>query len=275
MILGISSGLAHDGAKEWASKQKELGCGAVVFPIDYRAGRQEIRDYAEAAADANLVIAEVGVWRNLIAVNEKEREEAHEYAVGQLAMADEIHANCCVNIAGASSGDRWDGASADNFSDEAWHKTVESIQKVVDDVKPRNTKYAIETMPWMIPTGPDEYLKLLCDVNRTEVGVHIDIVNMINCPERYFFQRKFMDECFEKLAGKILSCHLKDISLRQEYTFQLRETSCGDGNLDLDYYVELATKENKMMPMIIEHLNSDEEYINCVRYVQKRLGNRD
>ena len=31
-------------------------------------------------------------------------------------------------------------------------------------------------------------------------------------------------------------------------------------------------KENPQMPMIIEHLTTDEEYAASVRYVQERLG---
>lgn len=272
MVLGICTGLAHSGAKDWAKKHKELGCGAVIFPIDCREDKQKIQDYAEAANEAGLLIAEVGIWRNIISPDEEQRKVAIEFAMGQLEMADQIGARCCVNVAGAVAGTRWDGPCRENFEVEAWHKTVESIQNIVDAVKPVHTKYAIEPMPWMIPTGPDEYIRLLNDINRSEVGVHLDIVNMINCPERYFYQEQFMNECFEKLKGKICSCHLKDIRLREEYTFQLEETACGKGNLQIEQYAKLATMEREDMPLIIEHLNSDEEYRASLKYVQNRLG---
>ena len=83
----------------------------------------------------------------------------------------------------------------------------------------------------------------------------------------------FLKECFDKLKGKICSCHLKDIRLKEEYTFQLEECPCGNGSLDLELFAKLATLENEKMPMIIEHLSSDEEYIQSVKYVQKRLKN--
>ena len=124
----------------------------------------------------------------------------------------------------------------------------------------------------MIPSNPDEYVKMINDVNRREFGAHLDIVNMITSPQKYFFNDEFLKECFQKLKGKICSCHLKDVILKQEYTFQLEETACGKGILNLELFAELATRENPDMPMIIEHLTTDEEYIQSVKYVQNRLN---
>ena len=56
------------------------------------------------------------------------------------------------------------------------------------------------------------------------------------------------------------------------YTFQLEECPCGDGILDIGLYARLADMENPDMPMIIEHLTTDEEYASSVRYVKERLG---
>lgn len=112
---------------------------------------------------------------------------------------------------------------------------------------------------------------LIEDVDRTEFGTHLDVVNMITSPRRYFYNDEFLRECFQKLHGTIVSCHLKDIMLKQEYTFQLQECACGEGSLDIELYAQLATAENPGMPMIIEHLADDKEYVDSVRYVQKRL----
>ena len=100
----------------------------------------------------------------------------------------------------------------------------------------------------------------------------LDVVNMITSPQRYFFNDEFLHECFEKLKGTICSCHLKDVRLKEEYTFQLEECACGNGILDLELYARLADAESPRMPMIIEHLTTDEEYEASVKYVQKRLG---
>ncbi len=272
MVLGLSSPLEHDSAQGWAKRLRELGCGAVVFPVNCNEPIEKIQAYKKAAEQEDLIIAEVGVWKNVLAADENERKNAIDYSIRQLRLADDIGANCCVNIVGTSFGPIWDGGYAGNFSEEAWKQAVSSIQYIIDQAAPKRTKFTIEPMPWMIPTGPDEYLRLIEKVNRDAFAVHMDMANMINCPERYFFNEEFMEECFEKLGDKICSCHIKDVLLRPEYTFQLLECACGEGILNLEKYAKLATDAKVKMPMIIEHLYSDEEYIQSLKYVKNRLN---
>ena len=90
---------------------------------------------------------------------------------------------------------------------------------------------------------------------------------MINCPERYFFSDNFLKECFDLLGQHIVSCHLKDIRLLDDFTFQLRECACGEGTFNFVKYMQLATELNPDMPMIIEHLKNDNEYEESISYV--------
>ena len=275
MHLGISSSLKHDSPKDWATRHVALGLKSVVFPVDYLAGEETIEAYRKEAEKAGLMIAEVGIWRNTLSANLAEREKWIEYAIGQLRMADRIGARCCVNVVGTPYGDRWDGGYRGNFSRELWTMAVEMIQRIIDAAKTCNTKFAIESMPWMIPSNPDEYLRLIDDVDREKFGVHLDVVNMITSPERYFFNDRFLEECFSKLKGRICSCHLKDIRLKEEYTFQLEECAPGKGSLNLPLYIMLATAEDAEMPMIIEHLATDEEYAESVAYIKNLMKKRE
>lgn len=272
MYLGISSCLAHKTPEEWAQKHKNLGLKTVVFPVDCKAGEEKIDAYKNAAEKAGLTIAEVGIWRNTLAKDLDERERMIDYAVEQLKMADRIRARCCVNVVGTPYGPRWDGGYRENFSEKAWKISVKMIQEIIDRAEPKHTKFSIESMPWMIPSSPDEYLRLMKEVNRAAFGAHLDVVNMITSPDRYFFNDRFLEECFTKLKGKICSCHLKDINLKEEYTFQLQECACGKGTLNLELFARLATEEDEQMPMIIEHLTTDKEYLASVEYVKNRLN---
>ena len=271
MQLGISSCLEHKSPEEWALKHKSLGLKCVNFPVDYLAGEDTYMAYKKAADDAGLQIAEVGIWRNTLAADKEERKKWINYAIEQLRMADRIGSICCVNVVGTPYGPRWDGGYRENFSKELWDMAVKMIQEIIDSAKPVHTKFSIESMPWMIPSSPDEYLHLIEDVDRSEFGTHLDVVNMITSPQRYFFSDSFLEECFSKLKGTICSCHLKDILLKQEYTFQLEECACGQGTLNLEKYAQLANAENQNMPMIIEHLTTDKEYEDSVKYVTKLL----
>lgn len=264
--------MQHSTPEEWAARHKSLGLQTVVFPVNCDEGAQTIQAYKSAAVKAGLSIAEVGIWRNTLAADPEERRKWIAYSIRQLEMADEIGAACCVNVVGTPYGPRWDGGYRGNFSKELWKMAVTMIREIIDSARPNRTKYCIESMPWMIPDSPDECLRLLEDVDRPAFGTHLDVVNMITTPRRYFFNDEFLEECFSKLKGTICSCHLKDIRLKEEYTFQLEETACGNGSLDLERYTALATAENPLMPMIIEHLDTDDEYIASVEYVKSRIG---
>ena len=271
MILGLSTSLNMDSPQGWAKAHVAAGCKAVVFPLNCNDDKDMIAAYAKAAEDNGLVIAEVGVWKNTLAADEAEKEKAIQYAIGQLKMADEIGAKCCVNIIGTPHGPIWDGAYAKNFSKETWDDAIKMVQRIIDEAKPKRTKYSIETMPWMYPSSPDEYVRMIDGVNREAFGVHLDFINMINSADRYFFSDDFMDDCFAKLGDKIISCHLKDVMLRPEYTFQLKECACGEGSINLKKYAELASNVNVNMPMIIEHLASDEAYLESMKYTSELL----
>ncbi len=270
MRLGTSSPLNHSSAEEWAKNQIKLGCSAVVFPLSCNDSKERIDEYKEVADKYNLTIAEVGIWRNVLSKDSNERKANIEYCIKQLKLADYLNAKCAVNVAG-SMGQRWDGGYRENFTDSAWKETVSSVRKIIDEADVKNTFFTLEPMPWMYPTGPEEYLKLLEDVDRDRFGVHMDIINMINSAERYFKSEDFIDECIKLLGDKIKSCHIKDIHFIPEYTFQVRECAPGEGEFPIRRYVERINEVNPDMPMILEHLNTDEEYIKYMTYLKEEL----
>lgn len=157
MLLGTSSPLQHSSPKEWAAKHVALGLGSVVFPVDHLAGEETVEAYRRAAEEAGLVIAEVGVWKNTLAADPGERKSATDYAIGQLRMAEQIGARCCVNVLGTPYGPRWDGGYRDNFSEESWYLARTKVREIIDAVQPERTKFSIESMPWMIPSCTAEY----------------------------------------------------------------------------------------------------------------------
>lgn len=267
MKLGVSSPLQHDSPKQWAQKHKGLGLEAINFSLNCEDEPALVEEYVKEAKAQGLVIAEVGVWRNTLDPDEDARKKAIRFAIGQLELADEIGAGCCVNIIGAK-GSRWDGAYKENFSKDTWEMGVKTIRGIIDAVQPHNTFFTIEPMPWMVPTGPDEYIHLLEAVGRDRFAVHMDILNWMTTPQRYFFNEEFIDECFEKLGKYVKSCHLKDVLMEEDYTLSFRETSMGNGAINIRHFITTAMSYNKDMPFIIEHLNTDEEYLDSIRYVK-------
>ena len=272
MRLGTSSPLHHNSPEEWAKNQVALGCGAVVFPVQSNGPKEKIDEYKKAAEEHDLMIAEVGIWRNALSTDMAEREKIREYCVAQLKLADYLGARCAVNVAGAY-GPRWDGHYKENFTKEVRMETVKMVQDIIDRAEITNTYFTLEPMPWMIPTGPEDYLRLIEEVNRDRFAVHMDIINMTNSAARYFNAEEFVDKCAGLLGNRIRSCHIKDIHLKEEYTFQLEECAPGCGEFPLKYYVQKMNETDPDMPIILEHLNTDEDYITYMEYIKTHIVN--
>jgi sugar phosphate isomerase/epimerase len=252
---------------------KRLGYRAAYCPVNAKASDDVVKAYARAAKKADIVIAEVGAWSNPISPDEKTRREAQQKCRTQLALADRIGANCCVNISG-SRGKDWAGHSPDNFTDETFDMIVETTRALIDDVKPTRTYFTLEMMPWAYPDSADSYVALLKAIDRKRCAVHLDPVNIVCSPQRYYSNGKLIRECFRKLGPHIKSCHAKDILLSDKLTTHLDEVRPGLGGLDYEVFLKELSKMPDT-PLMIEHLKGAEEYrlaAEHIRGVAKKIG---
>lgn len=267
MKIGIACNLSHSSPEEWARKHKELGLSAVVFPCVYTDSTKKIDEYVSVCKEFDLRIAEVGAWRNLLTSNQEEQMQNFEYCAGQLEMAEYIGADCCVNISG-TTGEIWDGAYRENYSEKTYAEIISCVQKIIDMVNPKKTFYTLEPMPWMHPYSPEDYLQMIKDIDRDGFAVHMDIFNMINTPEKYLFNKEFTDNAFSVLGKFIKSCHIKDVIMKTNLTTIIEETFVGNGGFDLKNYINQINNISSDMPVIIEHLGSEDEYINAVKHIE-------
>lgn len=267
MKLGGSIAAPFTDAEEWGRLLEQSRFAAVTCPVTHAAKEEAVAGVLKQAERLGVTIAEVGVWRNPLSPDRAEREAALEFAKAQLAFADEIGVPCCVNIVG-SRGARWDGAYPDNYSEETYRAIVGSIRDIIDSVKPRRAFYTIEPMPWMVPDGPDEYLRLIRDVDRERFAVHMDFINMISSARRFLFACEFIEECFVKLGPYIKSCHAKDVRLEQPFTALIREVAPGEGALDYARVLRIADERLPGdMPFLLEHMETDAQYAAAYDYV--------
>jgi len=251
----------------WIAALRHERYGAAYCPVGTDADAAMIRAYAEAAEQADVVIAEVGAWSNPLSADEATRAAALEKCQMQLALADEIGARCCVNIAG-SRGEPWDGPHPANLTPETFDMVVEMVRAIIDAVKPRRTYYTLEPMPWMYPDTADSYLRLLAAIDRSHFGVHVDMVNVINSPQRYFENAALIREWFTKLGPHIKSCHAKDTLLATRLTTHLDEVRPGLGYLDYRTLLRELDKLDPDTPLMIEHLQAEEDYRLSAAYIR-------
>jgi len=259
--------------REWIKAVKAEGYSAAYCPVPVGTDSATVKAFEKAARDANISISEVGAWSNPVSRNEKERKDAVKKCKDSLALADQIGAGCCVNITGSRS-EQWDGPDPDNISGDTFDLIVQVTREIIDEVNPVRTFYTLETMPWALPDSPDSYLELIKAIDRKQLAVHLDPVNMINSPRRYYNNGAFLKECFEKLGPFIKNCHAKDIRLGTNLTVHLDEVLLGTGGLNYKVFLSELSKL-KNVPLMLEHLKTKEEYTQAasnVRGIAKSIG---
>ncbi len=263
--------------EEWEALLVSSRFRAVTAPFDCRTPKDEISAYRDICERHGVLIAEIGVWKNVFDPNPARAAEALDFAKGQLALADETGIACCVNIAGTDSAAGWDAADRSNFTEATYARIVESVRDILDSVAPQRAFYCLEPMPWMVPDGPDEYLRLIRDVDRKQFGAHMDFVNMINCPRRYLAPEAFIEDCFMKLAPFIRSTHIKDTRMHPtRLTTLMEECSPGEGTLDYEAVLRIMDRWLPAdAPVLLEHMTTFEEYAaayDCVAAAAARTG---
>ena len=256
----------YKNPRAWVEAVRRLGYSAAYCPVGAEAPDDQVRGYEEAARKANIIIAEVGAWSNPISPNELQRKEALGKCRRQLALADRIGARCCVNISGSRS-ESWHGPSPKNLTAETFEMIVEATRSIIDEVKPIRTYFALETMPWAYPDSPESYLKLFNAIDRKHFAVHLDPVNLVCSPQRYYGNGRLIRECFAKLGPHIKSCHAKDILLQEKLTTHLDEVRPGTGGLDYTVFLQELSRFPDL-PLMLEHLPNAEEYEKAAQYIR-------
>ncbi len=267
MRLGINFTPYHTSPEEWAEIISKAGYRASCFPTNYKAPVSLIDRYVKAAKDNDILIAEVGVWNSPFSSDPEKAKANRDYCVEQYRLADYVKANCCVNVSG-SVGEVWDFVYKENFTPEMYERNVEFVRYLIDTVKPKNTPYSLEPMPWMIPSSVGEYRCFIDDVDSPFCKVHMDIFNFVNTPYLYAYQEKLMDEAFELLGKDIVSCHIKDIKMAQGATVAIHEAPIGEGVWNQRYYLEKINALNPDMPVLIEHLGRFEDYNKALAHLK-------
>ncbi len=248
-----------DTPDSWIRTLRKAGYRAAFCPVGPDSGKEAVSEYSMAAIKSGIIISEVGAWSNPLSSDRAEREKAKKRCKEALLLAERIGANCAVNISG-SRGKKWDGPDGRDLTQDTFDMIVEVVREIIDEVRPVRTFYTLETMPWMYPDSADSYLSLIRAIDRKAFAVHFDPVNLINSPQRYFSNASLIKDFVDKLGTHIRSCHAKDVLLGDKLTMHLSEVRPGLGSLDYRVYLREVNRINSDIPLMIEHLPTEEEF---------------
>ncbi|MDR1030165.1 MAG: sugar phosphate isomerase/epimerase [Treponema sp.] len=226
--------------------------------------------FKAALAKHDVLLAEVGIWRNVVSKNPVEAKAAFDHSVRRLQTAEELGARCAVNIVGSWNEECWDGPHERHYHQDFFDAAVEAARRVIDAVKPLHTKMTFEIMPCQFIDCAAEYLRFIRAIDRSAAGVHLDPTNSISNPRLLYDNAAFFQNEFSILGDAVLSIHLKDLRQKpDEFTVQLEEVVIGRGNIDYVNLLRLIDKLPPDTPGMLEHLDSEACYDEAAASIRR------
>ncbi len=259
---------------EIARVHKDFGYSAANCPIVSIHDKTRINDIRKAFQKEDVLIAEVGAWKNMLAPEENLRSENYNYVCEALAVADEVGALCCIDFSGSVAENSRRGPHPDNLSQDGFDRCVDLVRKILDDVKPKRAKFCFEMMHFLLPDSPEIYLELYKAIDRPGFGVHLDPANIVLSPRTYYNTGELIRRCFRLLGDLIVSSHAKDIIIVDKLALHFDEVLPGKGILDYRTYLSELNRLPGNTPLLLEHLQED-EYAKAREYllsVAKEIG---
>ena len=267
--VGRTHGSAVTDVYALAREHRERGLSAAYCPRVSVDDGDRIRDIRDAFDAENVVIAEVGGWRNMLhpdpAEGKRERQRMAEY----LAVADEVGALCAITCIGSPGGPGQGSHHAFNFTPDAFDAAVENARWLIDTVKPKRARFVYEIYPFSVADSPANILRLLDTVDRPEFAAHMDLVNLINTPRLYYENAAVAREAVRLFGDRIVSAHAKDLAMQEDVSVIMHEVRPGCGNIDYAAYLRVLHELPQTVPLMIEHLHTQREYDLGVEYIRQ------
>lgn len=252
--------VGSDDVVAFAKAHVAFGYAAAYCPPVEVGDAARLAAIEAAFAAEDVVIAEVGIWRNLITPDDAVRRQNLAFAAEKLAVADAVGAKCAVSYIGSYKAGSDYEPVAENFGQDAFDAAVETVRHLIDSVKPKRAKLALEMMQYSVPDSVDGYRDLIAAVDRSQFAAHLDPVNLVMTPRQYFTSGDLIRECFAKLGPFIASCHAKDIAMYREGAIhRFDEIIPGKGTLDYRTYLTELDRLGGDVPLMLEHL-TDPDY---------------
>ena len=274
MRLGATIGdyLGSEDPDDYIIECQKQGYRAACCPELEADDFDRARDIKSKFASAHIIIAEVPAWFNALHPDNITRQSNISQIAKQLALSEELEAACCGTIVGSfDDRDNWDshvGPHPENFTDDAFDAIVDWVRRVLDDVKPTRTKLTLEMSPWTLLDGPEIYLDLIKAVDRDGLAVHLDPANAVRDPRTFYSTGTMIDQCFDILGPWIRSCHAKDVDFALDArTVGIKEVIPGRGVMDYKTYIRRINKLSNDMPLIIEHLANQFEFLEARGFI--------
>jgi sugar phosphate isomerase/epimerase len=264
------------GIGEHIRKLRAEGFGAAIIsatPEFLNISESQASEVRAATKEHNLVIFEVGGYRNILHTVESSRQANLKHLARCLEAADRIGTKMVGTITGSRNpeGNQFSDNYAvhpDNWTLETWKMTISGIQQILKDTSGCKSVLGMEAQVTTNLDGPQAHRNLMEDVGSDRVKVNFDPTNMVHL-WNHFHTTKLINECFDMLGEDIFGAHAKDSYVfPHSQTVHIQEVCPGRGSLDYETYLLRLSHMKWPRALLVEHIPSD-QFAEAHVYIRK------
>jgi len=239
----------------------------------YSMSDSNLRELHQALKQYDVVVFEIGGYRNLIHTDESVRRENIKRIAYCLEAADKIGCPMVGTISGSRNpeGNEWGDNYAvhpDNWTIETWNLLIQSIRQILKDTAGMKAVIGMEAQITTNQDTPLAHHRLMDDVGDERLKVNLDPTNMVHL-YNHFHTTELINECFDLLGEDIVGCHAKDTYvLPHSQTVHVQEVCPGRGNLDYETYLVRLSRMKWARALLPEHIPGD-QYSEAYAYIRK------
>ena len=239
----------------------------------YSMSDSSLRELQQALKQHDVVVFEIGGYRNLIHTDESVRNENIKRIAYCLEAADKIGCPMVGTISGSRNpeGNEWGDNYAvhpDNWTMETWNLLIQSIKQILKDTAGMKAIIGMEAQITTNQDTPLAHRRLMEDVGDERLKVNLDPTNMVHL-YNHFHTTELINECFDLLGEDIVGCHAKDTYvLPHSQTVHVQEVCPGRGNLDYETYLVRLSRMKWARSLLPEHIPGD-QYPEAYAYIRK------
>lgn len=172
----------------------------------------------------DVSISVLGSYVNLSSRDLETRQKAVQIFKHNLLLAHDFNASMVASETGSIT----KGYTLENYTDEAYDNTLDSMKQIMPVAEKLGVVVAIEAGINHPIHNAQMLRKLLDDVNSPNLKIILDVANLMN-PDNYENQDEIIDEAFALYGDDLQALHLKDFVYDGEW---IKFVPFGTGNLN-------------------------------------------
>jgi sugar phosphate isomerase/epimerase len=216
----------------------------------------ELRTMKAAAKANDVVFYGLHCAGNIIAPD-PDADRWQRHIVDSINAAEEAGCELVLTHAGSMYPNRnW--AHPQNWSREAWERTVNALKRICRDTAGSKIEIAIEAVNTESVNSPWAHKRLREDVGDARITCGLDITNMVY-PGCAFRMTEMIETTFALCGDQIRYLHAKDIAWNQMLP-GLNWAMNGTGLMDYEMYLVAMSRLKSNPYVLVEFMDQEEEY---------------